>query len=283
MSRPRPKPFTVAVIQDGVAPSADATLAATVTRIRDAHARGAQIICLKELFNAPYFCKKLDAGRFDLAEPVARPDDRALRRLAKELAVVLVVPFYEKQAAGVYRNSAAVIDADGTLLGLYRKMHIPHDPMFEEKYYFAPGESQHPVQPRGVPGPPPRPAASWCGRPATHHRRAHLLGPVVSGGGAHHRAARRGHPVLSHGHRLAPGGEGRMGTGAGGGMAHGAARARHRQRRLRGIAQPGGARARGRHRRHRVLRPLVDHGPVRTLLAQAETGTRRWSPSAIRR
>lgn len=153
MSQPRPAPFTVAIIQDGVAPTADATLAATITRIRDAHAKGAQIICLKELFNAPYFCKRLDASRFDLAEPVPGPTTDALRALARELAVVLVVPFYEKQAAGVYRNSAAVIDADGTLLGLYRKMHIPHDPMFEEKYYFAPGESQHPVQPRGVPGP----------------------------------------------------------------------------------------------------------------------------------
>jgi N-carbamoylputrescine amidase len=153
MSHPRPAPFTVAIIQDGVAPTADATLAATLTRIRDAHTKGAQIICLKELFNAPYFCKTLDASRFDLAEPVPGPTTDALRALAKELAVVLVVPFYEKQAAGVYRNSAAVIDADGTLLGLYRKMHIPHDPMFEEKYYFAPGESQHPVQPRGVPGP----------------------------------------------------------------------------------------------------------------------------------
>ena len=153
MSHPRPAPFTVAIIQDGVAPTADGTLAAAITRIRDAHAKGAQIICLKELFNAPYFCKTLDASRFDLAEPIPGPTTDALKALAKELAVVLVVPFYEKQAAGVYRNSAAVIDADGTLLGVYRKMHVPHDPMFEEKYYFAPGESQHPVQPRGAPGP----------------------------------------------------------------------------------------------------------------------------------
>jgi len=146
-------PFTVAVIQDGVADSPSATLTATVARIRAAAAKGAQIICLKELFNAPYFCKKLDASRFDLAEPVPGPTTETLQKLAKDLAVVLVVPLYEKQAAGVYRNSAVVIDADGSLLGVYRKMHIPHDPMFEEKYYFAPGESDQPVQPKGARGP----------------------------------------------------------------------------------------------------------------------------------
>ena len=146
-------PFTVAIIQDGVESTADATLVATEKRIRDAHAKGAQVICLKELFNAPYFCKKLDASRFDLAEEVTGPTVTRLQKVAKELAVVLVVPIYEKQGPGVYRNSAAVIDADGALLGVYRKMHIPHDPLFEEKYYFAPGESTAPVQPKGVRGP----------------------------------------------------------------------------------------------------------------------------------
>jgi len=146
-------PFTVAIIQDGVESTAQATLVATEDRIRAAHAKGAQVICLKELFNAPYFCKKLDASRFDLAEEVTGPTVTRLRQVAKELAVVLVVPIYEKQGPGVYRNSAAVVDADGTLLGVYRKMHIPHDPLFEEKYYFAPGESTAPVQPKGVRGP----------------------------------------------------------------------------------------------------------------------------------
>ncbi len=146
-------PFTVALIQDGVAPTKAETLERTITAIRNAHARGAQVICLKELFDAPYFCKKLDLARFDLAEPIAGPTLERLRTLAAELAVALVVPFYEKQAPGVYRNSAAVIDADGTVLGVYRKMHIPHDPLFEEKYYFSPGESSHPVQPSGCRGP----------------------------------------------------------------------------------------------------------------------------------
>ena len=147
------QPFTVACIQDGVDADRAATVAAIIQRIRDAHAAGAQIICLKELFDAPYFCKTLDQSRFSLAEPVDGPTITRMRALAHELAVVLVVPFYERQAPGLYRNSAAVIDADGTLLGLYRKMHIPHDPLFEEKYYFAPGESTPMAQPLGCPGP----------------------------------------------------------------------------------------------------------------------------------
>ena len=146
-------PFTVALIQDGVAPTKAETLERTIFSVREAHARGAQVICLKELFDAPYFCKKLDPSRFDLAEPIDGPAIERLSALAAELSVVLVAPFYEKQAAGVYRNSAAVIDADGTVLGVYRKMHIPHDPLFEEKYYFSPGESSHPVQPAGCRGP----------------------------------------------------------------------------------------------------------------------------------
>jgi N-carbamoylputrescine amidase len=96
---------------------------------------------LKELFNAPYFCKAQQASRFDLAEPVPGPTTTAMQALAHELSVVLIVPLFERQAPGVYRNSAAVIDADGALLGVYRKMHIPDDPLFYEKYYFAPGDS----------------------------------------------------------------------------------------------------------------------------------------------
>jgi N-carbamoylputrescine amidase len=146
-------PFTVAIIQDGVESTASATFVATEQRIRDAAGKGAQVICLKELFNAPYFCKRLDASRFDLAEEVTGATVTRLQVVAKELAIVLVVPIYERQGPGVYRNSACVIDADGALLGVYRKMHIPHDPLFEEKYYFAPGESTAPVQPKGVRGP----------------------------------------------------------------------------------------------------------------------------------
>src|SRR4051795_2514115 len=133
-------PFTVGIVQD----RADADPAMNLVRaeglVREAAAQGAQIICLKELFNALYFCKSQQCDRFDLAEPIPGPATTAMQKLARDLAVVIVVPVFERQAAGVYRNSAAVIDADGSLLGVYRKMHIPDDPLFNEKYYFAPGD-----------------------------------------------------------------------------------------------------------------------------------------------
>ena len=109
--------------------------------IREAARQGAQIVCLKELFGTEYFCKAEDADRFDLAEPIPGPTTEHMQALARELAVALVVPLFERQAAGLYRNSAAVIDADGSLLGAYRKMHIPDDPLFYEKYYFTPGDA----------------------------------------------------------------------------------------------------------------------------------------------
>jgi len=136
-----PSPFTIAVIQDHADADAAANIARAEQLIREATRKGAQIICLKELFNAPYFCKAQHCERFDLAEPIPGPTTDRMQALAKELAVVLIVPLFERQAAGVYRNSAAVIDADGSLLGVYRKMHIPDDPLFYEKYYFAPGDT----------------------------------------------------------------------------------------------------------------------------------------------
>src|SRR5689334_11830867 len=141
----RTEPFTVGIIQDAATNDRQATIDATIPRIREAAGRGAQIICLKELFNAPYFCKVQHADRFDLAEPIPGVTTDALQKLAKELAVVLVVPLFERQGPGVYRNSAAVIDADGSLLGAYRKMHIPDDPLFFEKYYFTPGDGPSPA------------------------------------------------------------------------------------------------------------------------------------------
>ena len=131
---------SVALIQDSASPDRPANLRRAVEQVRLAAERGAQIICLQELFNAPYFCKSLRADRFDIAEPLDGETVTTMQALAKELGVVLVVPYYEKQAPGLYRNSATVIDADGAVLGTYRKMHIPHDPLFEEKYYFAPGD-----------------------------------------------------------------------------------------------------------------------------------------------
>jgi N-carbamoylputrescine amidase len=120
-----------------------ATIDASIVRVREAAALGAQIICLKELFNAPYFCKSQKCERFDLAESIPGPTTQTMQAIAKELDVVLIVPIFEKQARGVYRNSAAIIDADGSLLGVYRKMHIPDDPLFNEKYYFSPGDAAH--------------------------------------------------------------------------------------------------------------------------------------------
>jgi len=132
--------FTIGLIQQPVPGDAKAALEQAVTKVREAAKSGAQIICLQELFNAPYFCKVTDAERFDLAEPIPGPVVDRMRALAKELGVVLIVPIFEKRGAGVYHNSAAVIDADGALLGVYRKMHIPDDPLYHEKYYFTPGE-----------------------------------------------------------------------------------------------------------------------------------------------
>jgi N-carbamoylputrescine amidase len=133
-------PFTVGIIQDHATADTAANLARAERLIRDAAGRGAQIICLKELFNSLYFCKSQQCDRFDLAEPIPGSTTEVMQKLARDLAVVLIVPLFERQAPGVYRNSAAVIDADGSLLGTYWKMHIPDDPLFNEKYYFTPGD-----------------------------------------------------------------------------------------------------------------------------------------------
>jgi N-carbamoylputrescine amidase len=132
--------FTIGLVQLPVAPDKEATLRSHEKSIREAAGRGAQVVCLQELFDAPYFCKVSDAERFDLAEPIPGPTVERMRKLARELEIVLIVPIFERRAAGVYHNSAAVVDADGELLGVYRKMHIPDDPLYYEKYYFTPGE-----------------------------------------------------------------------------------------------------------------------------------------------
>jgi N-carbamoylputrescine amidase len=134
-------PFTIGLIQQAVSEDKARTVAAAEQAVREAAGRGAQIICLQELFNAPYFCKVTDAERFNLAEPIPGPTVERMRVLAAELEIVIIVPIFERRGAGVYHNSAAVVDADGKLLGIYRKMHIPDDPLYHEKYYFAPGEA----------------------------------------------------------------------------------------------------------------------------------------------
>ncbi len=131
---------TLGLVQSRAFSSKAESLRQHMARIRDAAARGAQIVCLQELFNTPYFCITQDTELFDLAEAVPGPTTDALAPLAKELGVVIIVPLFEKRGPGLYHNTAAVIDADGTVLGKYRKMHIPQDPGFEEKFYFTPGD-----------------------------------------------------------------------------------------------------------------------------------------------
>jgi N-carbamoylputrescine amidase len=116
------------------------SLSRHVELIRQAAGKGAQIICLQELFNIPYFCTRQDPALFDLAEAVPGPTTEILAALAADLGVVIIVPLFEKRGPGLYHNTVAVIDADGTVLGRYRKMHIPQDPGFEEKFYFTPGD-----------------------------------------------------------------------------------------------------------------------------------------------
>jgi N-carbamoylputrescine amidase len=132
--------FTIGIVQD----HSDADVQNNVTRaqrlIREAADRGAQIICLKELFNSLYFCKSQQCDRFELAETIPGPTTDLIQATAQELGVVVIAPIFEREAAGIYRNSAAIIDADGRLLGVYRKMHIPDDPLYYEKYYFTPGD-----------------------------------------------------------------------------------------------------------------------------------------------
>jgi len=112
----------------------------TVALIREAAKRGAQIVCLQELFLTPYFCKREDTALFNLAEPVPGDTTKQMEDLARELGVVIIASLFEKRAPGIYHNTAAIIDADGSYLGKYRKMHIPEDPGFNEKFYFTPGD-----------------------------------------------------------------------------------------------------------------------------------------------
>lgn len=130
----------IALIQGRDHGSSESNLARTQEAIREAAKGGAQVVCTQELFNLPYFCREQDPELFDLAEPVPGPTTGVLCELAGELGLVIIAALFERRAAGVYHNTAAVIDADGTYLGKYRKMHIPQDPGFEEKFYFSPGD-----------------------------------------------------------------------------------------------------------------------------------------------
>jgi N-carbamoylputrescine amidase len=132
--------FRIGLVQMACSKDPNENLAKAEWRVREAAGKGAQIVCLQELFRSQYFCREEDPGLFDLAEPVPGPTTETLARLARELQVAIVGSVFERRAAGVYHNTAVVIDADGSLLGIYRKMHIPEDPGYYEKYYFTPGD-----------------------------------------------------------------------------------------------------------------------------------------------
>ena len=131
---------SIALIQETRTADLKANLAQTITAVRAAAKSGAKIICLQELFLGLYFCQSESLEPFAMAETIPGPTTDVMSALAKELQVVLIVPIFEKRMAGVYHNSTVVIDADGSSLGIYRKMHIPDDPLFYEKYYFTPGD-----------------------------------------------------------------------------------------------------------------------------------------------
>ena len=132
---------TLALLQHACGADPGKNLRKALALAERAAKRGAQIICTQELFRSQYFCQSEDYGNFALAEPVPGPGTRAFQRLAKRHRVVMVASLFEKRASGLYHNTAAVIDADGSLLGVYRKMHIPDDPLYYEKFYFAPGDT----------------------------------------------------------------------------------------------------------------------------------------------
>jgi len=115
-------------------------LESSVQAIRKLADQGAQIVCLQELFQSQYFCQTEDSNKFKLAETIPGPSTEILSKLTVELGLVLIVPLFEKRAEGIYHNTAVVIDADGSIAGCYRKMHIPDDPCFYEKFYFTPGD-----------------------------------------------------------------------------------------------------------------------------------------------
>jgi N-carbamoylputrescine amidase len=140
MSRPLPDQVTLGLVQMQMSADPRDNLDRAIARIREAARKGAQVVCLPELFQSRYFCQTEDHEFFKLAEPIPGPGTERLGRIAEELGVVLIASMFEKRAEGLYHNTTAVLDADGRYLGKYRKMHIPDDPNYYEKFYFTPGD-----------------------------------------------------------------------------------------------------------------------------------------------
>ena len=134
------KSLTVGLVQESCTSNGEDNLAKMIAGARAAAARGARLVLLQELHNSLYFCQTEDTGVFDLAEPIPGPSTEALGALAKELNLVIVASLFERRAAGLYHNTAVVLETDGSIAGKYRKMHIPDDPGYYEKFYFTPGD-----------------------------------------------------------------------------------------------------------------------------------------------
>jgi N-carbamoylputrescine amidase len=132
--------YRVGVVQMSCTPDPDENLEKAVGMVREAARRGANVVCLPELFRAQYFCQREDTALFDLAEPIPGPSTERLGAVAREEKVTVIASLFERRAAGLYHNTAVTLGTDGSVLGLYRKMHIPDDPLYYEKYYFTPGD-----------------------------------------------------------------------------------------------------------------------------------------------
>lgn len=132
--------FTIGLVQMSCSPDPDENLQRAAERISEAARSGAQMVCLPELFRTQYFCQREDAALFDLAESIPGPTTELLSRIAREKKIVIIASVFERRARGLYHNTAVVIDDDGAIKGVYRKMHIPDDPLYYEKYYFTPGD-----------------------------------------------------------------------------------------------------------------------------------------------
>jgi N-carbamoylputrescine amidase len=139
------KKYSIALVQMACSPDPAANLEKATVRVAEAAQKGAAVVCLPELFRSQYFCQREDPAIFDLAEPVPGPTTQALSEAARRHGVAVIAPVFERRAAGLYHNSAAVIGEDGRILGVYRKMHIPDDPAYYEKFYFAPGDRGFPA------------------------------------------------------------------------------------------------------------------------------------------
>ena len=212
----------IALAQQRVSEDPELSLHRAEDAVRSAAERGAELVCLPELFRTPYFPQSEDTSNFDLAEPIPGPTTEAMQKLAADRRIVVIAPVFERRAAGLYHNTACVIDADGTLCGRYRKMHIPDDPFFYREVLLHAGRYRF--------------------RELRHCRRTDrgpdLLGPVVPRGSAPTHARRRGDPDLSERDRVAPKRERGGPRDATRSLAHRAESTRDNERRFRRSREP---------------------------------------------